>query len=443
MKILHYSLGFPPYRSGGLTKFCMDLMIQQAFEGNDVSLLWPGEIKVLSKKTRIKRSAPVEKIGNYEIINPLPISYDEGIKDVSSFTELGDEKVYRDFLCEFCPDVIHIHTLMGLHSSFVDAAKELGIKTVYSTHDFFPICPKVTMFKNNEICNCIDDCSYCLSCNQKSLSYKKMILLQSKLYRDIKDSRIMKMLRKQHRNQFLSSDNLVEDKKGGNQEYFKLRNYYHDILREIDIIHFNSSLTKSVYQRFFSDVDGIVIPITHSSIGNNIKKKAFTSQLKLTYLGPAGGGKGFFFLKAALDEIAKKRDIVLNVFFKLEGLPQYIKQHEKYTYDQLENIFDETDVLVVPSIWYETFGFTVIEALSYGVPVIISSNVGAKDIIPEGCGMVFEANNLTQIQEMVCSLDRENLKRMNRQIIESYKVITIDSFSKDITDQCYKCNCEI
>lgn len=440
MKILHYSLGFPPYRTGGLTKFCMDLMIQQVSEGNDVSLLWPGEIKILSKKIRIKSGSSIERIKNYEIINPIPVSYDEGIKDISTFTNKGEKKVYSNFLREICPDVIHIHTLMGLHSSFLDASKELGIKTVYSTHDFFPICPKVTMFKNNEICNCIADCLYCLSCNEKSLSYKKMVLLQSKLYRNIKDSRIMKMLRNQHRNQVLSSDNFVEDKKGGNQEYFKLRNYYHDILRKIDIIHFNSSLTKSVYQRFFSDVDGIVIPITHSSIGNNIKKKAFTSQLKITYLGPAGGGKGFYLLKAALDEIAKKRDLILNVFFKLEGLPQYIKQHEKYTYDQLENIFDETDVLVVPSIWYETFGFTVIEALSYGVPVIVSSNVGAKDIIPDGCGMVFQANNLSCIQKTISMLNREYLKKMNRQIIESYKVVSMASFSKEIIDWCYEKN---
>ena len=32
MKILHYSLGFPPYRSGGLTKFSMDLMREQIRE---------------------------------------------------------------------------------------------------------------------------------------------------------------------------------------------------------------------------------------------------------------------------------------------------------------------------------------------------------------------------------------------------------------------------
>lgn len=30
MKILHYNLGLPPYRSGGLTKYSTDLMIEQS-----------------------------------------------------------------------------------------------------------------------------------------------------------------------------------------------------------------------------------------------------------------------------------------------------------------------------------------------------------------------------------------------------------------------------
>ena len=27
MRVLHYTLGFPPYRSGGLTKYALDLML--------------------------------------------------------------------------------------------------------------------------------------------------------------------------------------------------------------------------------------------------------------------------------------------------------------------------------------------------------------------------------------------------------------------------------
>ena len=43
MIILHYFLGFPPYRTGGLTKYAFDLMKSQADDGNDVMALWPNK----------------------------------------------------------------------------------------------------------------------------------------------------------------------------------------------------------------------------------------------------------------------------------------------------------------------------------------------------------------------------------------------------------------
>ena len=44
MNILHYSLGFPPFRRGGMIKYCMDLIGEQIKAGYNVSLIWPGEI---------------------------------------------------------------------------------------------------------------------------------------------------------------------------------------------------------------------------------------------------------------------------------------------------------------------------------------------------------------------------------------------------------------
>ena len=91
MKILHYALGFPPYRSGGLTKLCLDLMIQQAKEGHTVAMLWPGRMGFINKKTSIKKCEKFEAKGqdilSFEIVNPLPISFDEGIADIEAFTK--------------------------------------------------------------------------------------------------------------------------------------------------------------------------------------------------------------------------------------------------------------------------------------------------------------------------------------------------------------------
>ena len=102
MRILHYSLGFPPYRSGGLTKFCLDLMIEQQILGYDVALLWPGQMRIVDKKINIKDRGvyilSTQKIQSFELINPLPVSYDEGINDFNRFTLKGNKELYINFL---------------------------------------------------------------------------------------------------------------------------------------------------------------------------------------------------------------------------------------------------------------------------------------------------------------------------------------------------------
>ena len=84
LNIMHYSLGFPPYRSGGLTKFCVDLMEEQSNEGHSVSLLWPGKMISIHRNTYIKKHKNYGKIGSYEVYNPTPISYDEGISNTDT-----------------------------------------------------------------------------------------------------------------------------------------------------------------------------------------------------------------------------------------------------------------------------------------------------------------------------------------------------------------------
>ena len=66
MKILHYALGFPPYRSGGLTKFCVDLMVQQAKEGHSVAMIWPGQMGFINKQVAIRKQKS-EKIKDQNI----------------------------------------------------------------------------------------------------------------------------------------------------------------------------------------------------------------------------------------------------------------------------------------------------------------------------------------------------------------------------------------
>lgn len=439
MNILHYSLGFPPYRSGGLTKFNVDLMKEQAGAGHNVSLIWPGEISIFNDKTGIRHHRAVDGIGSYEVVNPLPVSYDEGIKEIPEFMKPGDKAVYREFLDKIQPDIIHIHSLMGLHNSLLEAAKEKGIRLVFSAHDYFPICPKVTLYKNGGVCGTSHSCEDCGSCNETALSIGKIKLLQSPIYRGLKDTGVVKLLRARHRDSFLMDrgDGVCGPSEKA-PDYKRLRDHFYSMLRMMDMIHYNSTLTKGIYEEHFELRDNKVISITHSDITDQRRVKSFSKyMIRMRYLGPLSAAKGFFVLKNALDRLwTERRDFCLYVHFTPSEVPGYMKCCPRYSYNELENVFNETDVLICPSVCAETFGFTVLEALSFGVPVIISKNTGSKDILAEGTGIVF--NDEEELFLSLRSLTSAKLGEMNRAITEKQEILSMKDLSETLINSIYR-----
>lgn len=444
MRILHYALGFPPYRSGGMTAFCMGLMKSQVQQGNQVGMLWPGRMKILNKKSNVKRLQSVQGVENFELINPLPVSLDEGISDIEEYTKSADIDVYIEFFKQYQPDVIHIHTLMGLHKEMIEAAKKLEIKTFFTTHDYFGICPKVTLFRNGHACENDRGCSECCNCNVSALSLSKIKIMQSVMYRILKDSLAVRVVRKRHRAQFFEKSldvdfqNTREPKNevDGNKvsEYKKLRGFYLQILEMIDCIHFNSHLSEEVYTRYVRFADTETISITHSAIKNQKKLKSFQGKLKIAYLAQPKQEKGFYWLNRCLEQMWKegKHNFELHMFSPVNFKTEYIKSHSPYNYAELQEIMNQIDIVVVPSLWYETFGFTVLEALSYGVPVIITENVGAKDLLERYGEYILEPGNEEQLKTAIESLTPEKLSKYNQFIYEYVKIHHQEEMSKDI-----------
>lgn len=445
MRILHYALGFPPYRSGGMTKFNIDLMIQQSKKGHQVALLWPGRMRLINQHVSIldcgliKSSCNEIFIQSYEIVNPLPIPFDEGINKFELFMKNVDTKVYRKLFDDFKPDVIHMHTLMGIHKSFLSIAKDRNIRIVFSAHDFFPICPKVTMFSQGEICSSVISCENCSQCNSTALSMKKIKILQTPIYRKLKDIAIIKKIRQEHRKQYLAGIQRNGKSRNTSLEYKKLRSYYFSLLKMMDIIHFNSSVTQMIHEQYFGKHTCTVINISHLNIVDNRIKKTFSDKkIKIRYMGSQSGGKGFYLLVSALDKLwLEKQNFCLDIHFNLNEKKPYMNIHDRYSYNELKNIFLNTDVLIVPSVWYETFGFTVLEAICHGVPVIISDTVGAKDILREGSGIIIEDISADKLYLVIKNLTSEKLERMNNIINEKQEILTMEMVEEKIFRECY------
>lgn len=126
-------------------------------------------------------------------------------------------------------------------------------------------------------------------------------------------------------------------------------------------------------------------------------------KLNCIFVGRITQQKGAFYLFRAISQ-AEKDEISFKFIGSYNEKSNYYK-HFKETCDfvghvpkeQMTEIYQVADVLVFPSL-ADGFGLSVIEALSFGVPVICSENAGASDLVIDGYnGFVIPTGNEDEI----------------------------------------------
>lgn len=389
MRILHFTLGLPPYRSGGLTKYATDLLLTQNSNGDAVSLLYPGDYTFWRfPKMKIVKDKLYEGVLVYEIKNPTPVPLLHGVSRPSDIYNPSQKLSNQDleaFYNTLKPEVFHIHTFMGLPLELVAFLKDKGVKIVLSSHDYYGLCPKVNFInEKEEVCKTPNG-KNCALCNREAPSSLFLKLRNSKYLLKHKAKFNGKTPKK-----LVKENNIKVKAVPGNGEisaYDALVKYYKAYYNFIDCIHFNSSLTKHVYENIISPNHSVVIPISHRNIQDNRKIKVFDAKdIRLGFIGSTSLYKGFPLLKKALSGLTKG-DIYnwsLKVWGGADGIDKdcnKIAFKGKYVSENLNHVFNEMDLLVVPSICNETFSLITLEALSNGVPVLLTANVGAKDIV--------------------------------------------------------------
>lgn len=223
--------------------------------------------------------------------------------------------------------------------------------------------------------------------------------------------------------------------------YESLINYYKECFSLIDCFHFNSEVSKSVYTYHLPKVNGTVVPITHRGINDNRRVKSFDNDvLRIGFIGSEEPFKGLPLLIDALKRIGMEDKWELTVWggriAKDPSLPIYYRG--KFSSESIEKVYDDMDVLVVPSVWKETFSLVTLEALSYGVPVIVSDNVGAKDIVKQyNNSCVFNSPKELEYLLRDIILDSSLLKKYNSNICESPWKFEMEEHAKEIINKIY------
>ena len=178
MRILHYTLGFSPYRSGGLVKYANDLMQAQMKLGHLVVALYPGGTSLLEKSCHVHWDKTYDGIQSFEMTNPLPVPLMYGVKDTESATSSQnlDSYSFEYLLADVKPEVFHVHTLLGLPLEYLQIVHDLGIRIVYTSHDYFGLCPKVNFInQDGKVClgASADRCAVC-NAHAKSAMFLKV-----------------------------------------------------------------------------------------------------------------------------------------------------------------------------------------------------------------------------------------------------------------------------
>lgn len=278
------------------------------------------------------------------------------------FFDAKMDEIFREYLLSVNPDIVHFGHLSHLSTRLVLIAKELNYPVVYTIHDFWLFCVKGQMINElGEICSgpSIENCTKC--------------------------------------SPYVCSEKDVEE----------VTSHMHDVANKVDIFISPSHTLKD----FFVSQGIEAKKIEYLKYGFNTEKityvkKIFTKDSKLNFgfMGRVIPTKG---IKVLIDSFKELPDIKLSIYGSIGAQKRFLALENisfKGSYDNntINDVLNDIDVLVVPSIWYENAPLVIQEAFLAGIPVISSNIGGMSELVQDGInGYTFEVGNSESLQQTI------------------------------------------
>lgn len=190
------------------------------------------------------------------------------------------------------------------------------------------------------------------------------------------------------------------------------------------------------------DEDCLIVPYGFNRV-NNEQKSEKTGVLKFLFVGEISAQKGIFnYIEVA--KTFKGQAEFHAVGGGIENLKQIYQKgiHENVIFhgymlqNELFELYKQMDIFVFPSLG-DGFGFVVLEALSFGLPVICSKNSVGEDIIQDGYnGFLFDAGSTATLQKIIqWFIDNTMLiGKMKNHAIESVAAFTWTRYSDKMSE---------
>lgn len=272
------------------------------------------------------------------------------------------DELFKNYLLSVNPDVVHFGHLSHLSTRFVLIAKELNYPVVYTIHDFWLFCVKGQMInQEGKICSgpSIENCTRCSPyvCNEKDVE--------------------------------------------------KATSHMHDVTNNVDKFISPSHTLKD----FFISQGIEANKIEYLKYGFNTEKidynkKIFTKESKLNFgfMGRVIPTKG---IKVLIDTFKNLPEVNLSIYGSIGAQKRFLESKNinfKGSYDNntINEVLNDIDVLIVPSVWYENAPLVIQEAFLAGIPVVSSNIGGMSELVQDGInGYTFEVGNSESLQQII------------------------------------------
>jgi glycosyltransferase involved in cell wall biosynthesis len=308
---------------------------------------------------------------------------------------------------------VHINSGYLLGGTVFQAAFDLRIPTVLTLHDYWFMCPRITLLRpNGKICARPVVPESCVWCS----------LLEKRRYRVFDPDlvgRIGEMLFVGV-NQLKGAGELLEVKPL-TELIRERRQYLKNILEQVDLVLFPSRfLMQKIEEYGFSLRRKVYLPFQVQIATPTQLTASASDKLRIGYMGQLMFHKGVHLLMDAFQRLKQvNRNCELFLYGGTGEDTQYIRRLYRmarrrsdihfmgpYPNTQVGQILSGLDGIVVPSLWYENRPTVIVEAQAMQIPAVAARIGGMAEIIRhEQNGLLFGPGNAaslaTQLQRLL------------------------------------------
>ncbi len=407
MKVLHVGHGFYPWRRGGSLDHALALMNMQINKGMQVYYFFSGRVYPFGEKPELKKWKN-NSINFYELINsPLISLQGDGVSNPQAYINNKDiQRIFSELIEEINPDIVHIQELISLPSSLIDIVKDkFKIPLIITLHDYSMLCPTIKLFKyDNTNCSTQKIGLECCKCSNNAPQNNNMVIGATIAYHlekiHIPSNNLYNLFLKLHNTLVPSETQKLKPVECKNPHlkdvYQERRDLNIKRLEKADLIIAHSNGQRKVLSNFIdSDKIKTIHPAAQHLKKIKMNKKSDTNYpLKFgTLNGCLSVEKGS---KLVLDtlKILNRKGLKNKYNFHIWGsmnrdnYSDFLKldnvhYHGRYDVNDLNQILENVDVGLVPSVWEEVYGFVGIEFLKKGIPVIGNKRGGIPEYVIE------------------------------------------------------------